>query len=191
MSTVATTQPVRRRFDIVSTLNGPQHYNALVFYLIVVAAHWLEHGVQAFQVYVLGIERTKALGLLGTEYPYLVKSEILHYGFALFMLVGLILLRPAMTGRARPWWNAALLIQVWHHVEHLLLLVQAQSGWHLAGKPKPTSIVQLLVPRIELHLLYNMLVLIPLLIAISLHWFRRGEDARTYRGLCSCYSHFR
>src|SRR5437763_13827597 len=119
MSTVATTHPVRRRFDVVSTLNGSQHYTALVFYLIVVAAHWLEHGVQAFQVYVLGIQRTKALGLLGTEYPYLVRSELLHYGFALFMLVGLILLRPAMTGRARPWWNAALVIQVWHHTEHL------------------------------------------------------------------------
>jgi hypothetical protein len=47
---------------------------------------------------------------------------------------------------------AALWIQVWHHFEHLLLLMQAVTGANLMGKPVPTSIAQLVLPRVELHL---------------------------------------
>lgn len=189
MATIAS--EARPRPDLISKLNGSQHYNAMVFYLTVVAAHWLEHGVQAVQVFVLGWKRPEALGLLGSVSPFLVKSELLHYGYALFMLTGLIMLRRAFTGTARRWWNVALVIQIWHHMEHLLLLGQATIGRNLFGQEKPVSVIQLVVPRIELHLLYNMLVLIPLLIAVSLHWFRRDGEQERWGPTCSCAAHFR
>lgn len=182
MATIAVSRD--RAPDLLSGLNTIWHYRALSFYLIVVAAHWLEHGTQAIQIYVLGRTPPEALGLLGSAFPSLVSSEALHYGYALFMFAGLLLLRSGFTGSARKWWTAALLIQVWHHLEHLLLLGQAVLGTNLLDKPKPVSIVQLVLPRVELHLLYNMLVLVPLLVAIGLHWFPRpgeGDDRR-----CSC-----
>ena len=85
------------------------------------------------------------------------------------MLVGLIILRPGFVGQSRIWWTVALGIQVWHHFEHLILLVQAQTGKHLLGRPVPTSILQLEFPRVELHLFYNALVFIPMMVAVYLH----------------------
>jgi len=169
----------------LSRINAQWHYRALSFYLIVVAAHWLEHGVQAIQIYVLGRPPAQALGLVGSSFPALVSSEALHYGYAMFMLAGLALLRPGFTGSARKWWTAALVIQVWHFVEHLLLLGQVVVGANLLDKPKPVSIIQLVIPRVELHLLYNMLVLVPLLIAVARHWYPTASDEKDTRG-CSC-----
>lgn len=174
---------------LLAKLNGPAHYRALVIYLLVVAAHWVEHGVQAIQIYVFGVARPKAGGFLGSLFPVLVRSELLHWAYAAFMLGGLIMLGRAFVGEARRWWNIALGIQVWHFIEHLLLLLQAWTGQYLLDKPVPTSVIQLIMPRVELHLVYNMIVLIPLLTAISLHWFR--SDGRTGSPApCTCASHF-
>jgi hypothetical protein len=98
-----------------------------------------------------------------------VSSEWLHYGHAAAMLVGLVLLRPAFHGRARTWWDIALAIQVWHHLEHLLLLAQAQTGVYLVGASVPTSILQLVFPRVELHQTYNALVATPMVVAMVYH----------------------
>ena len=48
-------------------LNGPWHKRALQAFLVIVIAHWAEHLVQA----------------------WLVHSEVLHYGYAMIMLVGI------------------------------------------------------------------------------------------------------
>ena len=40
----------------------------------------------------------QALSMLGFFYPWLVKSEVLHYGYALVMLAGLWIFRPGFTG---------------------------------------------------------------------------------------------
>ena len=102
----------------------------------------------------------------------------------LYSMVGLIMLRHGFTGRARVWWNVSLGIQVWHHFEHFLLLVQALAGANLLGRPAPTSIIQLLVPRMELHLFYNTLVTIPMVVAMILH--RRPSTAERTLMACSC-----
>ena len=60
--------------------------------MVVVLAHWAEHLVQAWQIYVMGWPRPQANGVLGLWYPWLIKSEILHYSYALVMLVVLILI---------------------------------------------------------------------------------------------------
>lgn len=169
---------------MLPALNTRHHRAALGVFAFVVVAHWAEHIAQAVQVYVLGWRLPEARGVLGLPFPWLVTSEWMHYGYALLMLAGLIMLRRGFTGRSRTWWNVALGIQVWHHFEHLLLLVQAMTGNHLLGKPVPTSIIQLLVPRMELHLFYNTLVTIPMVVAMILHL--RPTTAERAAMRCSC-----
>jgi hypothetical protein len=165
-------------------LNGKYHRPALYIFLFITIAHWGEHLIQAFQIWGLGWERPEARGVLGLIFPWLVKSEALHYGYAIVMLTGLLLLRPGFAGRARTWWNIALGIQFWHHIEHALLLGQAIAGANLFGKPVPTSIAQLAVMRVELHLLYNAIVFVPMVIAMWLH-VRPSEQER-HAVSCAC-----
>ncbi|QFZ18312.1 hypothetical protein [Saccharothrix syringae] len=157
----------------LAAVNAARHRRWLAVFMVVVAAHWVEHLAQAAQIYLLGWPVHAAGGALGLAFPWLVHSEWLHYGYALAMLAGLVLLRPGFAGRARTWWTAALVIQVWHHFEHLLLLLQALTGWHLRGRAAPTSLVQLVVPRVELHLFYNAVVFAPMVVAVVLHRTQR------------------
>ncbi|GGL40607.1 hypothetical protein [Planomonospora parontospora] len=169
---------------VLAGLNDRHHRTALGVYLVIVVAHWAEHLVQAFQIYALGWPVHEARGVLGIPFPWLVHSEWLHYGYALLMLIGLVILRPAFTGRARTWWNISLGLQVWHHFEHLLLLCQALVGMNLLGRPAPTSLIQLVVPRVELHLFYNGLVFIPMVVAMLLH--RRPSPQERAIMTCTC-----
>lgn len=165
-------------------LNSAGHERSLQLFTVIVLAHWAEHLAQAFQIYALGWKVPEARGVLGLWYPWMVKSEVLHYGYALVMLVGLWLLRPGFIGSARPWWTAALAIQFWHHIEHGLLQWQAITGNNLFNSPVPVSIAQLWIPRVELHLIYNTIVFVPMAIAMYRHMFPpQGEIA--HMG-CSC-----
>lgn len=165
-------------------LNRRWHKPALIAFLVVTLAHWAEHITQAVQLYVLNWPLPESRGVLGLWIPWLVKSEWLHYGYAIVMLVLLFVLRPGFTGRAKTWWTAALVIQFWHHIEHLLLLLQALTGTTLAGAAKPTSIVQLLIPRVELHLFYNAVVFIPMVVAMVLHRWPNAAERAAMR--CTC-----
>jgi hypothetical protein len=165
------------------------HRTALQIYLLIVIAHWAEHIFQAVQIYALGWPVPQARGVLGIPFPWLVTSEWMHYVYALLMLAGLIVLRRGFTGRARAWWTAALAIQTWHHFEHLLLLVQALTGNHLAGRPMVTSVLQLVVPRVELHLFYNAVVFLPMIVAMYLHL--RPSRAESDAMACNCTAYAR
>lgn len=165
-------------------LNTRWHRAALLVYAVVVILHWGEHLAQAVQIYLLNWPRPAAGGLLGMVYPWLVKSEWMHYGYAVLMMVAFIVLRHGFTGRARRWWDAAMWIQVWHHTEHLLLLVQALSGAYLLGAAAPTSVLQLVLPRVELHLFYNAIVTVPMVVAMVLH-MRPGPDVAAARSLAA------
>jgi len=167
-----------------SALNTRHHRTALNIFAVIVLGHWAEHIAQAIQIYYLGWKLPDARGVLGLYFPWLVTSEWMHYGYALLMLIGLIILRPGFTGRARTWWTAALIIQVWHHFEHLLLLLQKLSGMNLAGRPVPTSILQLYFPRVELHLFYNAVVFAPMVVAVILHMRPRPAERATMK--CTC-----
>jgi hypothetical protein len=168
------------------SLNGRHHRLGLNVFLVIVVAHWAEHLAQAVQVYVLGWPLPEARGVLGEFFPWLVTSEWLHYGYALLMLAALIALRKGFTGRSRTWWNISLGIQVWHHLEHLLLLLQAVAGTNLLGRPAPTSLLQLAFPRLELHLFYNAVVFAPMVVAMILH--RRPRESERARMACTCAS---
>jgi hypothetical protein len=168
-------------------INGAQHETALRIFLAIVLAHWGEHLLQAFQIYGLGWPPPEARGVLGYFFPALISSEVLHYGYALVMLAGLWMLRPGFTGTDdRLWWTIALSIQFFHHFEHLLLQGQVLLGHNLFGRPVPTSLLQLWVPRVELHLFYNTIVFIPMVVAMYFHLF---PSAQAGRPACTCAWH--
>lgn len=173
-----------RPTSFIGALNTRYHKAALYVFMAIVVAHWAEHLAQAFQIYVLDYKVPAARGVLGMAFPWLVTSEWMHYGYALVMLVFLFALRPGFTGRSRQWWNLALGLQFWHHIEHLLLFTQVQFGWRLGAGPAPSSIVQFLIPRVELHLFYNTIVTIPMVIAMIVH--RRASKAEQAKMNCTC-----
>ncbi len=182
---VARSRQAGEATTFLEALNGPQHELALRAFTVIVLAHWGEHLLQAFQIYVLNWPVPEARGLVGYFFPWLISSETLHYGYALVMLAGLWLLRPGFTGvEDRRWWDIALAIQFFHHIEHLLLILQATTGHYLAGRPVPTSIVQLWVPRVELHLFYNTIVFIPMVVAMYYHMFPPPSQAHALK--CTC-----
>jgi hypothetical protein len=165
-------------------LNSRWHERALQGFMVIVLAHWAEHLFQAYQIYVMGWPRPKANGLLGLWYPWLIKSEVLHYAYALVMLIGIWVLRKGFTGRGRTWWTVALVIQFWHHIEHLLLIIQATMHHNFWGKPVPVSVLQLVIPRVELHLFYNTIVFIPMVVGMYYHMFPpKGEEGVS---ACTC-----
>jgi len=157
--------------------SADRHGMLLKIFAVIMIAHWLEHIVQAYQVYVMGYERHHAMGLLGQFYPWLVHGEWMHFGYAVLTFLGLAFLRDGFSGSALNWWNAALIIQIWHLFEHTLLFLQAQGDFTLWGAAEPTSVLQLFWPRIELHLFYNSVVTVPIVVAMVLA--RRGRSRAT------------
>jgi hypothetical protein len=191
MSTVTacslpTINPQRTWLD---KLNSNWHERALWAYTAVVLAHWAEHLAQTFQIYVLGWAVPDARGVLGLWFPALVKLEVLHYGYALVMLVGFWILRKGFVGQSYRWWMLAFWIQFWHHIEHALLQGQALAQHNIAGSPVPLSLAQLLIPRVELHLFYNTIVFVPMVMAMFFHMFPLAGEQEQHA--CSCAWHSR
>ena len=176
--------------SLTERLNGPRHEMALHVFTAIVLAHWAEHLLQATQIYLLDWPVPESRGALGYFFPWLVTSESLHYGYALVMLAGLWVLRPGFNGiQDRRWWTIALVIQFFHHVEHGLLQAQAIAGHNLFGSPVPTSLVQVWIPRVELHLFYNTIVFIPMVVAMFYHMFPPASEAGVQK--CTCAWHHR
>jgi hypothetical protein len=170
-------------------VNTEWHRPANRIFMVVVLAHWAEHLVQAWQIFVLGWPRPASRGVLGQFFPWVVTTEVLHYGYALVMLIGLWLLRPGFVGRAHRWWTAALVIQFWHHIEHLLLQAQVVVGKNIMGSPIPLSILQIWIPRVELHLFYNGIVFIPMVVAMYYHLLPSPAERRLHRCTCALKHH--
>ena len=176
-----------RTVSLSERLNTRWHERALQLFMAIVLFHWVEHIVQAYQVFLLHWPRQMAMGLLGMYYPWLMKTETLHYGFAVVMLTGLWVLRKGFTGRSHTWWMVAFWIQFWHHIEHGLLFYQALSGQYLFGGKVPTSIGQIWIPRIELHLFYNFIVFTPMVIAMYYHLYPPASEVPSIA--CTCARH--
>ena len=171
--------------SLYEKLNSQWHKRSLQIFMVIVLGHWAEHLAQAVQIYVMGWPRPAAGGVLGLFFPWLVSSEALHYGYALAMLVFLWVLRKGFTGTSRKWWTVALVIQFWHHIEHLLLQGQVLFHHNLNGSPIPLSFLQMAFPkkRVEIHLFYNAIVFIPMVIGMYYHMFPPvGEELAA----CSC-----
>jgi hypothetical protein len=187
-SAAAGTIGVNTSPSFMERVSSDWHETALRLFMAIVLLHWVEHLLQGLQIYVLGWPVPEARGAIGLLFPWLIKSEALHYGYAVVMLIGLWTLRGGFTGKLDHfWWMTAFWIQFFHHIEHALLLIQATIGHNLLGRPVPTSLVQLLVPRVELHLFYNTIVFIPMVIAMYYHLF--PPAAETTKPRCACALH--
>ncbi len=88
-----------------------RHSQCLRLFAVVVVLHWIEHLVQAFQIHALDWPVPQARGVLGIPFPWLIQAEVMHYGYALVMLVMLWMLKDGLTGRARQWWMLACWLQ--------------------------------------------------------------------------------
>ena len=172
-------------FTLHQKLNRIWHRRALNVFMFIVLAHWAEHLAQAYQVFLLGWPRPQAGGFLGLFFPWLVSSELMHYGYAIVMLIGLWTLRSGFSGTSRKWWTVALVIQFWHHIEHAVLQFQAITQSYWFGSPVPVSFLQMLLPksRVEIHLFYNAVVFIPMMIGMYYHMFPpKGAESAN----CTC-----
>ena len=176
-----------RSIGLSERLNTSWHRPALLIFTAIVLFHWAEHIVQAYQAFVMHLPRPMSMGIVGMYYPWLMKSEALHYGFAVVMLIGLWVLRKGFTGKSYTWWMIAFWIQFWHHFEHLLLFIQAQIGRNFFGGAVPTSIGQIWIPRIELHLFYNAIVFIPMVVAMYYHMYPPANEMPSIA--CTCARH--
>ena len=154
------------------------HTACLTVFAVIVVAHWAEHLVQAFQIYAMDWPVAEARGVVGLWFPWLIESELLHYAYAIVMLAMLWMLRDGFSGAARQWWMLAFWLQFWHHIEHLLLLLQAALGFTIGSGPVPMSLLQFFVPRVELHLFYNTVVTAPMIVAMCLHLRERAGARR-------------
>ena len=187
-STHAVASGQARAMSFMERLNAPWHERALQAFMVIVLLHWAEHLTQAFQIYVLGWPVPQSRGFLGQFYPWLVSSEILHYGYALVMLAGIWIFRTGFTGKLdHRFWMIAFWIQFWHHIEHALLQGQAILGMNLMGRPVATSVAQLWIPRVELHLFYNTIVFVPMLIAMYYHMFPTAREVSGQACACAWY----
>src|SRR5688500_5353395 len=181
----AATAPIVVDFGIYQKLNSVWHKRALNLFMFIVLAHLAEHLSQAYQIYGLVWPLPQAGGFLGLFYPWLVRSEFMHYGYAIVMLVGLWVLRVGFSGTSRKWWTIALVIQFWHHIEHAVLQWQALTQHYWLSSPVPVSFLQMVLPRfrVEIHLFYNAVVFMPMVIGMYYHLFPpKGEEC----GACSC-----
>lgn len=172
----------------LTAANSRWHRTWLTLFATVVVVHWLEHLAQAAQIWMLGLPRPDSRGLLGQAVPWLATHEWLHYGFAIVMLVAFAVLLPGFRGVSRWFWIAALGLQFWHHIEHFVLLAQSVTATPWFGRDIPTSFAQLVVPRVELHLLYNGIVTIPMLLAMRFH-MRPPARERAEPPACTCARH--
>lgn len=165
-----------------------RHYITLSM-IVISLVHMSEHIAQWVQLYVLNVPRTQAWGLLGSiKLPWLnglalVQDEWMHWTLAYLMLLGLIALYPTMTSSINygRYWIAALAIQTWHMTEHMLLLAQQLLGVHFFGQAVNTSIIQLILPRIELHFFYNVVVFVPMAAAMILYYRTRTPKFVAYQ----------
>lgn len=154
-----------------------QHYNKrwLLIFNIIVYSHFAEHIAQMIQLYLLHWDRKQSLGLLGLWQPQLVHSEWLHYAHALFMVIGL-----AMMCKINKWLFLAFFLGFLHHIEHFCLLYQAITHHNWWDQPKPVTYLQMIwLPRIELHFIYNLIVLIPMI--IGLWYYKRLKINHSFK----------
>lgn len=155
-----------RAATLMQRLNGQLHAPALWVFMLIIVAHWLEHVLQIYQIYALGWAPATAGGILGVMYPRLIESESLHFFYDFVQWAGIVILRSGFHGRARTLWTMAMVVQTWHYIEHVLLMGQFLTGHYLFDAPHQISILQLWFPRAELHFIYNLLVFIPMVIAV-------------------------
>lgn len=145
------------------TSSFPRTFLALL--LVVQAGHIIEHAVQLTQLYVWGVPKQQAHGVVGA-----LDIEWVHFAWNLMVLGAVVLV--AYWFRSNPWVMIALVLASWHQIEHAYIIwVYLTTG--VPGSPGLLSkggriLGGLPIPRPVLHALYNVAEVIPLVIAFIL-----------------------
>lgn len=130
--------------------------------LLAQGAHIVEHAVQLTQLYIWGVTKQRAHGIVGT-----LDIEWVHFAWNLLVLGAVIAV--AYWFRSNPWVMVALVLASWHQIEHIYILaIYLTTG--ATGSPGLLSrggriAGGLPFPRPILHTLYNLAEMIPLVIA--------------------------
>lgn len=129
--------------------------------------HVMEHVVQVAQLRILGLGGEHAHGIFGA-----FDVEWVHFSWNAWVLAAVVVLLIGRPGN--PWlWGAAPLAG-WHLVEHTFLIL-AYLSTGVEGGPGLLAMGGLLgnglpVARPELHLFYNVLETVPLLLGLAWAW---------------------
>jgi len=156
--------------SFLGKLNGPWHKWTLQAFMIIVIAHWAEHLVQAYQVYVLKWPLHQARGVLGQAFPWLVHSEVLHYGYALIMLSAFGAVA-RLCGSVARMVARALVISSGITSSTRCSRVRSSRPDAVRGR-RSHEHHPAVDPRLELHLFYNSVVFVPMMVAMYYHLFR-------------------
>lgn len=137
--------------------------------------HVGEHVAQVTQLRVLGLSGEHAHGVFGA-----LDVEWVHFVWNAWVLVAVALL--LVPFRANPWLWLTLPLAAWHLVEHVVLLV-AYLGTGVVGSPGLLAMGGSLggglpLARPELHLVYNLVETLPLLVGLGWQWRRAGHPHR-------------
>jgi hypothetical protein len=141
-----------------------QRYQWLgLFYVLVVTqtGHLLEHVAQMIQLHVLGLTGADARGIFGT-----LDVEWVHFVWSTWVLLAVLVLLSRFG--ANRWLQLTALLSGWHELEHAYIFsVYLTTG--ISGTPGLLSQGGALggglpISRPDLHLLYNLLETIPLVL---------------------------
>jgi hypothetical protein len=148
-----------------------------LFYLLVVtqSAHVVEHLVQMVQIHIMGLTGANARGVFGA-----IDTETVHFMWNTWVLAAIVCL--LWRYRSNTWLRVALVLALWHQAEHTYIYwtylttgvsgtpgLLAQGGLLGGGLP---------IPRPELHALYNLIEIVPLLLAFLIE-VQRVPKVRT------------
>ena len=121
--------------------------------------------------------------MIGLAFPSLVSPEVLHYGYALVMLLALWALRPGFTGRA-----GALVVDAGAGHPVLPPLRACAAAMAGAQRPQPVRPADAdqhraaLGAAVELHLFYNTIVFVPMIVGMHATTCSRRKRRRGGRG---------
>lgn len=144
---------------------------ALYFVLALTqTGHVMEHVVQVIQLRILGLSGEHAHGVVGA-----LDIEWVHFAWNAWVLVAVVAL---LLGRQRNGWIwIAAPIAAWHLIEHTILIaLYLTTG--IEGNPGLLATGGLLagglpLARPELHLVYNLVETVPILIGFGVAMSRR------------------
>jgi hypothetical protein len=138
-----------------------RHYQWLaLLYLLVLTqgGHVIEHLAQMVQIHVLHLGRGHTHGIFGA-----LDIEWVHFIWNTWILVAIVLL--VRRFRRNPWLWASLAIAGWHEAEHAVILAkylatgqQGTPGLLATGGAIGGGVL----PRPDLHFLYNLIETVPL-----------------------------
>jgi hypothetical protein len=148
---------------ILEKLRGPRSLGYFLVFLgiglVIQGLHTMEHIAQTMQIYVFGVPKPQAGGLLGSAVDFPIVHFVYNFAFFLFLLwsvawaYGLGGFRKL--DRSAMWLLIiAAGIQTYHAAEHVIQISQEAA----VGTPRPPGFIGLFQDNVVVHLALNFIV---------------------------------